>query len=213
MKKLDLRKELKHLYRPSAKKVSVVEVPEMQFATIEGQIEKGRLPGDSPAFVRAVEALYGISYTLKFMSKKRAQDPIDYPVMALEGLWWVEDGHFDIQVPGNWHWQALMMQPEHISGAMFSEALVELLSKKENPALARMRLERFNEGLCIQMMHVGPYAEEIRTIKKLEAFAQAQGYVMHGRHHEIYIGDPTRAKPENLKTVLRNPVRLKSETG
>jgi hypothetical protein len=207
MQKLDLRKDLKHLYAPSAKCVEVVQVPRFQFAMVDGEIEAGCLPGDSPAFQEAVEALYGISYTLKFMSKLRAEDPIDYSVMALEGLWWVEEGEFDITRPGNWKWTVLMMQPAHITAEMYHEALRQLEQKKgDRPGLSRLRLEEWEEGLCMQIMHVGPYAEEPATIARMHAFAHENGYRLHGKHHEIYLGDPRRTSPEKLKTVLRQPI-------
>ena len=100
MKTLDLKKTLKHLYLPSAKEPVLVEVPEMQFVMVTGRIQPGETPGTSPAFQQAMEAMYGMSYTLKFASKLRKEDPIDYPVMALEALWWVEDGQFDITPTG-----------------------------------------------------------------------------------------------------------------
>lgn len=206
MEKLDLRKEYRHLYRPSASKVELVEVPALQFAMIDGEIEPGVLPGDSPAFQQAVEALYGISYTLKFASKRRPVDAIDYPVMALEGLWWVEDGEFDITRPADWQWTAMILQPDHITGAMFRQALAQLHEKKPELPLDKLRLETFHEGLSIQIMHIGPYAEEPRTIAKMDHFARENGYVHRGKHHEIYVGDPRRAAPEKLKTVLRQPV-------
>ncbi len=211
MEKLDLRKMYKHLYQPSARKVEVVEVPSLQFGMIDGEIEPGVLPGDSPTFQQAVEALYGISYTLKFTSKRREEDPIDYPVMALEGLWWVEEGEFDITKPGNWRWTAMILQPDHITETMFQEALAQLRRKKPSPALEKLRLETFHEGLCMQVMHIGPYAEEPATIARMEAFAQENGYVRRGKHHEIYLGDPRRAAPEKLKTVLRQPIQKASE--
>ncbi len=206
MEKLDLRKTYKHLYQPSAKKVEIVEVPCFQFAMIDGQIEPGCAPGDSTSFQQALEALYGISYTLKFALKKREENPIDYKVMALEGLWWVDGGEFEITNPGNWRWTAMIMQPDHITEAMFQQALAQLRRKKPGPVLDKLRLEAFEEGLCMQVMHVGPYAEEPATIARMEAFAQENGYVRRGKHHEIYLGDPRRAAPEKLKTVLRQPI-------
>ena len=206
MEKLDLRKTYKHLYQPSAKEVTIVEVPRLQFAMIDGQIEAGRAPGDSPSFQQALEALYGISYTLKFASKQRQENPIDYKVMALEGLWWVDSGEFEITDPTNWRWTAMILQPDHITEAMFQQALAQLRRKKPGPALDKLRLEAFEEGLCMQVMHVGPYAEEPATIARMEAFARENGYVRRGKHHEIYLGDPRRAAPEKLKTVLRQPI-------
>lgn len=208
MDKLDLRKQYKHLYLPSAKQVTVVEVPAFQFAMIDGAIEPEHEPSNSPSFQQALEALYGIAYTLKFMSKLREENPIDYSVMALEGLWWVEDGEFDITNPGNWYWTAMILQPEHITQEMYAQGLEQLRIKKPNPALDKMRLETFDEGLCMQIMHIGPYADEPATIAKMEEFALKNGYTQRGKHHEIYLGDPRRSKPENLKTVLRHPIAM-----
>jgi hypothetical protein len=206
MDKLDLRKQYKHLYQPSAKKVELVEVPAFQFAMIDGEIEPGHGPGNSPAFKQALEALYGISYTLKFTSKLRKEDPIDYTVMALEGLWWVEVGSFDIRKPDNWRWTVMIMQPDHINADIFQDGLEQLRKKKPNPAIDKLRLETFNEGLSIQIMHIGPYSDEPATIDKMDAFAEEHGYRMRGMHHEIYLGDPLRTDPAKLKTVLRHPV-------
>ena len=153
-----------------------------------------------------MQALYGIAYTLKFMSKLRRENPIDYTVMGLEALWWVEDGQFDIQKPDNWHWTAMILQPEHITPDMFAQALEQLRKKKPGPALDLLRFETFHEGLSVQIMHIGPYADEPATLAKMEEFAHQQGYVMRHKHHEIYLGDPRRGDPAKLKTVLRHPV-------
>lgn len=206
MKKLDLRKELKHLYYPSAKKVEIVNVPKFNFLMIDGKIESGETPETSQEFQNALQALYGASFTLKFMSKLRKKNPIDFTVMALEGIWWVDSGEFDFNKKEDWKWVLMMMQPKHITDKMLQEALQRLGEKKDNPALSKVRLESFHEGLCMQTMHVGPYSEEPRTIEKMKAFAQDGGYRLRGKHHEIYLGDPRRAKPEKLKTVLRHPL-------
>ena len=100
----------------------------------------------------------------------------------------------------------MIMQPEHITPEMFYEGLRQLEQKKRSPALARLRLESFHEGLCMQIMHVGPYATEPATIEKMHAFAHEHGYRLRGKHHEIYLGDPSRAAPERLKTILRQPI-------
>jgi len=207
MEVIDLRKQLKYLYAPTAKKVEVVDVPEFQFVMIDGSTKPGEMPGTSPEFEGAIGALYGAAYTLKFASKKRKENPIDYPVMALEGLWWTGSGGFDLSRPESWTWRLMILQPDHITQEMFQEALRQLEKKRPNPALARLRLERFREGLCIQILHIGPYAEEPVTMERMKAFARENGYTYHGRHHEIYMGDPRRAAPEKLKTVLRQPVR------
>jgi hypothetical protein len=208
MTKLDLRKELKYLYNPSAKEVEVVGVPAMNFVMIDGAIEPDKAPGTSPLFQENMQALYGAAYTLKFMAKLRKDDPVDYPVMALEGLWWVEDGHFDIEKPGNWKYTMMIMQPTIITPEMFAEALAQLRKKKgDQPSFACLRLETFEEGLCMQTMHIGPYAEEPATIARMDTFARENGYTLRGKHHEIYMGDPRRAAPDKLKTILRHPIQ------
>ena len=211
MKTLDLKKDLKRFYQPSAKKPEIITVPRFQFAMIDGAIEKGSEPGKSPAFAEATQAVYGISYTLKFMLKKRKANPIDYPVMALEGLWWVVDGKFDITVKDNWHYTLMILQPDAITPALFAEGLAEVKRKRgDSPYLSKLRLDHFQEGLSVQMMHVGPYATEPATLATMLAFAAEQGYHdrvgLDGKHHEIYLGDPRKADPLKLKTVLRHPV-------
>ncbi len=206
MKKIDLKKELKHLYVPSAKQVEVVDVPEFQFAMLDGVIRAGEAVAESQSFQDGMTALYGISYGLKFASKLREKDPIDYTVMAVEGLWWAEGEEFTVGRKQALNFTLMMLQPDHITQEMYQDALQELKEKKPNPSLEEMRFERFHEGLSMQIMHVGPYSEEPRTVEKMEAFARENGYVLRGRHHEIYIGDPRRAKPERLRTVLRHPI-------
>jgi hypothetical protein len=149
-----------------------------------------------------------VAFTLKFMSKLRDRNPIDYPVMAPEGLWWSKDGAFSITAP--WAWTLMMSVPAHITAAMFRDAVARVKEKRSSPSLDRLRLEPFREGLAVQMLHVGPYAEEPRTIERMRAFAEAEGYRFRGKHHEIYLGDPRRAKPEKLRTVLRHPVERSS---
>ena len=211
MKTLDLKKDLKYLYRPSAKKVEIVQVPCLQFAMIDGAIEKGYGPGNSPSFQEATQALYGISYTLKFMLKKRKSNAIDYPVMALEGLWWVEDGVFDITIKDNWFYTLMILQPDIITNDLFEEGLEQVRKKRgDSLALSKLCLLNFEEGLCMQTMHIGPYATEPVTVDRMRAFALENGYRdnvgPNGKHHEIYIGDPRKADPAKLKTVLRHPI-------
>jgi len=205
--KLDLRKELKTFYNPSARQVEVVSVPRFQFAMVDGQIERGLMPGTSPDFQEAVQALYNLSYTLKFMSKLSQSAPLDYSVMALEGLWWVEGAEFSFEGTDPWAYTAMILQPAHITPDLYAEALQQMRKKKGDlPGFARLRLEPFEEGLAVQIMHKGPYSTEKATIEKMDAFANENGYRMHGKHHEIYLGDPLRSQPEKLKTILRHPV-------
>ena len=211
MKLLDLRKQYKHLYQPSPKKIEIMQVPRLQFAMIDGAIEKGYEPGNSAAFQEATQALYSISYTLKFMLKKRKTNAIDYPVMALEGLWWVEDGMFDITVKDNWFYTLMIMQPNVITKEVFDEGLEQVRKKRgDSPALSKLCLMSFEEGLCMQTMHIGPYATEPATVERMKTFAQENGYRdgvgLGGKHHEIYLGDPLKADPAKLKTVLRHPL-------
>jgi hypothetical protein len=206
LEKIDLKKELKHLYAPSARKVTIVDVPRFNFVMLDGAIAPGDTPETSQEFQDAFGALYGASFTLKFMSKLRETNPIDYTVMALEGLWWTDTGEFNFQTVEEWKWTLMMMQPDHITQDMFQEAARQLKEKRNNPAIDRLRFESFQEGLCVQIMHIGPYSEEPRTIEKMKVFARANGYALCGKHHEIYIGDPRRAKPDRLKTVLRHPI-------
>ncbi len=206
MSKLDLKKKYKHLYLPSAKTVSLVAVPDFQFVMVDGRIEPGETPETSEAFHQAMQALYGLAYTLKFTSKLRPENPVDYTIMALEGLWWTDSGRFDFQRNQPWLWTMMIMQPDHIDRAMFDAALAQVREKHRNPALDRVRFERFEEGLAIQIMHLGPYADEPRSLARMAAYAEEMDYTYRDKHHEIYLGDPRRAKPENLRTVLRQPV-------
>ncbi len=209
VKRLDLKKKYKHLYRPSAKEVTFVEVPDLQFTMVDGRIGAGVLPGDSEEFVDSMGAMYGVAYTLKFMSKLDPENPIDFTVMAMEGLWSTESGRFsfDGKVKEPWFYTLLMLQPDHITPEMFQSAVDQAHEKRPGPAFSKMRMERWCEGPAIQLMHIGPYADEPRSIAMMDAYAKEHMLELHGRHHEIYLGDPRRAKPENLKTVLRHPVK------
>ncbi len=163
-------------------------------------------PNTSPRFRQAVEALYGLSYTMKFASKK-AGGP-DWTVMGLEGLWWTDtQGNFRIDLrKDRWNWTMLIVQPQVVTAKMLAKTAKELAAKKDNPAIAQVRLERLTEGLSAQVLHVGPYDAEAPTIALLHEFIAAQGRRPRGKHHEIYLGDPRRAAPQKLKTLLRQPV-------
>lgn len=211
MKTLDLKGEFKYLYHPSPKKVELVQVPCLQFAMVDGVIEKGLEPGTSPLFQESTQALYGISYTLKFMFKKRKKNAIDYPVMALEGLWWVENGTFNISIKDNWFYTLMILQPDFINEEFLRGAVEEVrLKRGDNPALSNIRLKSFEEGHCVQIMHIGPYATEPATVQRMEDFSKENGYRdlvgLGGKHHEIYLGDPRRADSSKLKTILRHPI-------
>ena len=199
MSKLDLRKELKAFYN-AKRKPSFVDIPPGKFLTILG---KGDPNGEE--YQEALQALYGMSYTLKFDLKAQGRD---YTVMHLEGLWWIENGIFDLNDPApreKWRWKSMIRQPDFISGEMVEKIRLDVREKR-GPKVDDVKLEDFHEGLSAQILHVGPYSEEGPTIKLLHDFIAEQGYKERGDHHEIYLGDPRRTKPENLKTILRHPV-------
>ncbi|MGD0318716.1 MAG: GyrI-like domain-containing protein [Nitrososphaerales archaeon] len=197
-KKVDLRKQLKYLYSPSASEPQTVDVPRFNFILIDG---KGDPNG--AGFSDAINALYSLSYTLKFAVKK--EKAIDYPVMALEALWWTDSGRFDMADRDRWNWTAMMMQPKLVTPALYRRAVEEVRKKKEIKALGVARLEAFHEGLSAQIMHVGPYSAEGPTIERLHGYIKKSGGRPKGEHHEIYLGDPRRAAPSKLQTIVRQP--------
>lgn len=202
MKKVDYRKEMKGLYAPSAKKVELVEVPAMNYLMIDGKGD----PNKAVSFQQAVEALYGVSYTLKFMIKK-GPAAIDYGVMPLEGLWWMEDmAEFSLERKDDWLWTVMIMQPAPVTEALVKQAIEEVRKKKNPPALPLMRYESLAEGKAAQIMHLGPFATEGPTIAKVHAFIAEQGGKLRGKHHEIYLSDIRKAAPEKWKTVIRQPM-------
>ena len=201
MTTIDLKKEFKHLYHPSAKQVSIVDVPPMNFLMIDGQGD----PNTSQAYQHAIEALFSVSYTLKFMIKKGTQ-AIDYGVMPLEGLWWTEDmTRFSIEDKSNWLWTAMIMQPEYVTETFVKEA-VEQVTQKKGIAAARLRFERFHEGRSAQILHIGPFSAEKPNVDRIHAAIEAQGCRLAGKHHEIYLSDFRKAAPDKLKTIIRQPM-------
>jgi hypothetical protein len=206
MAPLDLVKQHKPLYAPSAKHPAIVEVPEFAFLMVDGRGD----PNTSEAYQQALEALYSAAYTLKFTLKKAAPER-DFKVAPLEGLWWADDvapTMAELQRDRDaWNWTMMIAVPDAVTAAEVAAAVEAAARKRELPAAPLLRLERFEEGLAAQIMHLGPYAEEAPTIERLHEWVAAQGYEPRGRHHEIYLGDPRRTAPERLKTVLRHPVR------
>ncbi len=204
MIKLDLKKTLKDLYNPSAKIVSEVVVPPMNFIMVDGTGD----PRNEVEFQSRTEALYGLSYTLKFASKQQLGQ--DYGVMPLEGLWWVEAMLAVDPTTSDrstWKWTLMMMQPEFITRELY-EAAVENLRRKKNPAqLDNCRFERYDEGRAAQVLHLGPYSAEKPNIDRVHAYIAEHGGQPSGKHHEIYLGDPRKSAPEKLKTVIRQPFK------
>jgi hypothetical protein len=203
---IDLRKQLRHLYQPSAKQFSVVDVPSMQFLMIDGAGD----PNTAQDYKDAVEALYGLSYTLKFGVKlgKYGKQKVDYPVMALEGLWWMDDmREFSLTRKAEWKWTMMMLQPDIITPDQVELARADLIAKKHPVAAPRIRFESYREGLSAQIRYFGPYADEGPTIQRLHDFIVESGHQLRGKHHEIYRSDPRRTAPEKLQTVIRQPMQ------
>ena len=201
MDKVDLKKELKNLYNPSSKEVTVVDVPAMNFLLVNGEGAP-----TSPQYREAIEALFTISYTLKFMVKKGKG--IDYAVMPLEGLWWVDDmTKFSADRKDEWKWTAMIMQPKYVTAEDIKVAVEHVKTKKNPAALTKVRFESFKEGPAAQIMYVGPFSAEGPTIAKIHAHIQKSGHVLSGKHHEIYLNNPATTAPEKLKTILRQPMK------
>jgi hypothetical protein len=210
MPKIDLKKENKELYNPSAKEVSFVDVPTMNYLMIDGEGD----PNTSLEYQEAIEALFPVSFKVKFMSEK--ENSQDYVVMPLEGLWWVENmENFSVEDKNGWKWTSMIRQPDFITKDIIKEAIEEVEEKKNPPALSKIKFESLHEGLSAQIMHIGPYSEEGPTIEKLHNSIKERGYEFNGsitgeKHHEIYLSDVRRTKPEKLKTIIRQPMRKRS---
>lgn len=202
MEKMDLKKTLTHLYQPSAKEIVCVDVPEMNFLMVDGEGD----PNTSRSFSDAIEALYPVSYTLKFMVKKGKMG-VDYGVLPLEALWWADDmsafttGNKDV-----WKWTLMIMQPEFITREMVKEAMEEVARKKKPVSLPLVRFESFKEGKAAQTMHIGHFSEEGPTIEKVHSFIEDNGSRRVGKHHEIYLSDLRRVAPEKWKIIVRQPM-------
>jgi hypothetical protein len=206
MSKLDLKKEFKHLYNPSTKEFSLVDVPPMHFLMIDGSGD----PNTAQSFKDAMEALYAVAYTIKFAVKKSGGE--DFTVMPVEGLWWADDmDHFSMDAKDIWKWTVMIAQPDQVTEDIVKAAIAETDRKKNPAALPLLRFETFHEGLSAQFMHIGPYADEAPTIAHMHSWIIEQGYNYHGagKHHEIYLSDPRRVAPEKMRTVVRQPVLKK----
>jgi len=201
MKKIDHKKELKHLYSATAKKIVEVDVPAMRFLMVDGQGD----PNTSDDYARAVEALFSVSYTAKFMIQKGRQQ-LDYSVMPLEGLWWADDlSAFTKDQRASWKWTMMIMQPDVVSDDVIDAAIESVRTKKGLPALDKLRVETFAEGRCAQVLHVGPFTEEGPTIERLHEYIRSKASLT-GKHHEIYLSDIRRADPKKWKTIIRQPM-------
>ena len=202
MEKTDLKKELKQLYKTSAKEVAQVTVPPLKYLMIDGQGD----PNTSREYAEAVAALFSVSYAAKFAVKK-GPEGTDYAVMPLEGLWWAEDwSAFVAGDKANWSWTMMILQPSFVPNKTIEHAIADVRKKKQLPALPKLRLEEFSEGRCAQILHIGPYSAEGPTIVKLHEYILRHGSLA-GKHHEIYLTDIRRANPMKWKTILRQPMK------
>lgn len=209
----DYKKEYRDLYQP-ASQPSIITVPRMNFVAVEGVGDPNEAGG---AYQTAVQLLYGISYTIKM--NKKSKDPsqridgyFDYVVPPLEGLWWMDGiNGVDYAHKNRFNWIAMIRLPEFVTREVFARARQAYSDKHPEANIDRAFLFEFDEGTVVQAMHHGPYDDEPTTVAMMDAFATGQGYELdftqRRHHHEIYLGDPRRGKPENLKTVIRHPVR------
>jgi hypothetical protein len=202
VEKLDFRKMMKALWQPPVGRFTIVDVPKMQFAMVDGKGD----PNVSEDYKAAVQWLYGVSYALKFASRRELGR--DYTVAPLEGLWWADDmADFIARRKDRWRWTMMLMLPDWITAAAVAEA-VETFRAKEGDIPDTLRFAAFEEGRSVQTLHVGSYDDEAPTIRRLHAaFLPEQGLIENGMHHEIYLGDPRRTAPDRLRTILRQPVR------
>jgi len=204
MTKIDFKKEWKHLYSPPKTKFTIVDAPKMQFLMVDGHGD----PNTAQEYQDAIEALYGVAYKMKFISKKTLQK--DYVVPPLEGLWWAEDMETfsTARDKSQWDWTMMIMTPEWVTVDIFANAAEQVRTAKNPVALDKVRLEHYHEGLSVQIMHIGSFDDEGPVLAEMHReFIPDKGYLENGKHHEIYLSDFRKVSPEKLKTVLRQPVR------
>ena len=219
MDKIDYKKQSKELYAPKTEP-SLITVPSMNFIMVNGCGNPNDPDGE---YSKAVELLYALSFTIKMgrkfaTSAKSEENFIDYVVPPLEGLWWLKDiQDSDFTQKDKYQWISMIRQPDFITEDNFKHALEEVRRKKPELEVSKARFETFEEGLCVQCMHIGPYDTEPATIEKIDHFIQNNGLTydignsLQGdqirRHHEIYLSDPRKANPTTMKTILRHPVK------
>jgi hypothetical protein len=202
VEKIDLKKELKHLYQASAKEVVQVDVPTLDYLMVDGEGD----PNTAQAYADAVEVLFAVSYAAKFMIKK-GPSAIDYAVMPLEGLWWADDmSKFTAKDKSSWKWTAMIVQPSFVTPEIIDRAVTDVKKKKNPTAISKIRVESFSEGRCAQILHIGPFSEEGPTIEKVHQFIASRGKRI-GKHHEIYLSDIRKADPAKWKTIIRQPMQ------
>jgi hypothetical protein len=203
VEKIDYKRQLKQLYFCSNKVINIVNVPTMKFL----RIDRDAIKDKDNSMMDASEAIVRLSYTIKFIIK-RSKIGIDYISMPLECIWWNDGGEiFNVEDKARMEWSLCIMQPDFITESVLKEGIERTSKKKKMDCLDKVYLDSIEEGLCIQIMHIGPYDGENDTIDKLQAYLEVNGYELNGKYHEIYLGDPRRARPENLKTIIRQPIK------
>lgn len=206
----DYKKEYKEFYLPP-KTPGLVMVPAMNFLAVRGQGDPNQEDG---AYKEALGLLYAVAYTIK-MSKHKPEGYFDYVVPPLEGLWWQEGVHgVDYARKAAFQWISLIRLPEFVTEEVFHWAIREATEKKKQD-FSRVEFFPWEEGLCVQCMHLGPYDDEPATVAAMDEYARARGYVPdfseNRFHHEIYLSDVRRCKPEKPKTVIRHPVQKEGQ--
>ena len=204
----DFKKEYKELYVP-ATRPGIVRVPVMNYLAVRG---KGDPNEEGGVYKRALEQLYGVAYTLKMSYKGdyRIEGFFEYVVPPLEGLWWGEEGEIDYAHKEGFCFISMIRLPDFVTERDVEWAKNEAARKKKMD-FSQVEFFRYDEGLCVQCMHIGPYDDEPATIRSMRDYAESQGYAIaldeHRRHHEIYLGDPRKTAPDKLKTVIRYPIK------
>lgn len=216
MEAFNYKKEYKEFYLPP-RKPQIVEVPAMNFLAVRGMGDPNEEEGDYKA---AIGLLYGIAYTIKMskMGKHKIEGYFDYVVPPLEGFWW-QDGvqGVDYTRKDKFQWISLIRLPEFVTREEFDWAIQEASVKKQTD-FSKVEFFTYHEGLCVQCMHIGPYDNETVPVREMEQYAKEQGYELdfsdQRYHHEIYLSDVRKCKPENLKTVIRQPIKkVKTKSG
>ncbi len=203
--KHEWRKKEKAIYLPN-NKPEIIDIPEFKFITIKGE--------GSPAesiFTENIGALYSLAYTIKMMLKKMDAPPkgyFDFTVYPLEGVWDINDeakSNFNGVInKDDFVYKLMIRQPDFVDELFFREMLEVAKEKKKNPLLEQLNFERLSEGLCVQMLHTGPFKDEPASFEEMEDFAQSEGLVRLSKvHREVYLSDTRKVIPEKLKTVLR----------
>jgi hypothetical protein len=194
MFKIDHRKTLKQLYPSSGKIPVMVEVPPMNFLMVDGH---GKPDGEQ--FQQAAGILYPLAYTLKWMV--RLESDIDFHVMPMEVLWKVN------REKKEFTWTMMLMQPEYVTFDLVAEARQKVQPKVDAAHIAKVRFEQYTEGICVQILHIGPYEGMDASANRMEAFAREQGFSIPLRNsHDIYLNDVRKTNPANLKAIIRLPV-------